>query len=92
MGLKTLLLTSDPDPGSYIKSALISYTSPDYAVLNKEKTNLNTGIYTELFGDTGGNFSYRDYTGSVRHMLDEEPNITVFITPITYLLKPTETL
>lgn len=78
MGLKTLLLTSDPDPGSYIKSALISYTSPDYAVLNKEKTNLNTGIYTELFGDTGGNFSYRDYTGSVRHMLDEEPNITVF--------------
>jgi len=78
LGLKTLLVTEDIDPGSYIKSAIITYTSPDYAVINKEKVNLNTGIYTELFGDTGGNFSYRDYTLSVRKILDEEPNITVF--------------
>lgn len=78
MGLKTLLVTEDIDPGSYIKSAMIAYTSPDYAVINKEKVNLNTGIYTELFGDSGGNFSYRDYTLSVKQMLENEPNITVF--------------
>lgn len=39
MGLKTLLVTEDIDPGGYIKSGLISYTSPDYATLNGEKRN-----------------------------------------------------
>jgi hypothetical protein len=77
IGIETLVVTEDPDPGSYIKSAMITYTSPDYAVINKKKTNLNTGIYTELFGDTGGNFSYEDYIVTVRQMLEGEPNITV---------------
>lgn len=77
LGLETLVVTEDPDPGSYIKSAIIAYTSPDYAVINRGKTNLNTGIYTELFGDTGGNFSYQDYVLTVKQLLDDETNITV---------------
>lgn len=78
MGLKTLIVTQDSDPGSYIKSAIIAYTYPDFAVINGKKTNLNTGIYTELFGDTGGNFSYRDYMLSVEQILKDETNITVW--------------
>lgn len=78
IGLRTLIVTQDGDPGSYIKSAIIAYTSPDYAFINGKKTNLNTGIYTELFGDTGGNFSYLDYVASVEQILKEEPNITVW--------------
>jgi hypothetical protein len=78
MGLKTLLVTEDIDPGGYIKSGLISYTSPDYATLNGEKKKLNTGIYTELFGDTGGNFSLEDYIHTVIKKLERESNLDVF--------------
>lgn len=78
MGLKTLLVTEDIDPGSYIKSSLITKTSPDYAVIDQKRTKLNGGIYTELFGDSGGNFSYTEYTNSIKQMLEEEKNLTVF--------------
>ncbi|HEY8500163.1 MAG TPA: FAD-dependent oxidoreductase [Clostridia bacterium] len=78
MGLKTLLVTEDIDPGDYIKSGLITYTSPDYATINGEKMKLNTGIYTELFGDTGGNFSLQDYIHTVIEKLDRESNLEVF--------------
>lgn len=78
MGLKTLLVTEDIDPGSYIKSGLITYTSPDYATINGEKMKLNTGIYTELFGDTGGNFAFEDYIQTVIKKLERESNLDVF--------------
>ncbi len=77
MGLKTLLVTEEMDPGSYIKSGLITYTSPDYAVIDGQKKKLNTGIYTEFFGDTGGSFSPEDYIHSVKKMMDKEPNLQV---------------
>lgn len=76
MGLKTLLVTEDTHPGSYIKSGQIAYTAPDYAVLNNEIINLNTGIYAEFFG-AGGNFSYEDYTSSIKEILEKESYITV---------------
>lgn len=78
MGLKTLLITEDMDPGSYIKSGLIAYTAPDYAILHGEKIRLNAGIYTELFGDTGGNFSLNDYIQTVIKKIEKEPNLDVF--------------
>lgn len=78
MGLKTLLVTKDADPGSYIKSGLIAYTYPDYADLKKESVNLNTGIYTELFGNDGGSIPYENYADSVKQLIEKEPNITVF--------------
>ncbi|NLG88291.1 MAG: FAD-dependent oxidoreductase [Clostridiaceae bacterium] len=78
MGLKTLLVTEDIDPGSYIKSGLITYTTPDYATINGEKIKLNTGIYTELFGDTGGNFSVEDYIHTVIQKLERESNLDIF--------------
>jgi hypothetical protein len=77
MGLKTILITEDPDAGSYIKSGLITYTSPDYAVINGKKKRLNNGIYAELFGDTGGNFAINDYINAAAKMLEKEPNLTV---------------
>lgn len=78
MGLKTLLITEDLDPGSYIKSSLITNTSPDYAVIAQKKTKLNNGIYAEFFGDAGGNFSYVEYTNLVKQILAQEKNLTVF--------------
>lgn len=77
MGLKTLLVTEDPDPGGYIKSGLITYTSPDYAVINGEKKRLNNGIYTEFFGETGGNFDIEDYVKAAAKMIEKEPNLKV---------------
>ncbi len=77
MGLKTLLVTEDLDPGGTIKSGLITYTSPDYATIDGEKKRLNNGIYTELFGDTGGNFAIENYVATARKMLDKEPNLKV---------------
>lgn len=77
LGVKTLLVTEDSDPGSYVKSGLITYTSPDYAVVQGEKKKLNNGIYAELFGETGGNFAVQDYVSSVKQLLDKEPNLTV---------------
>ncbi len=76
MGLKTLLVTEDPDPGGTIKSGLVTYTTPDYATINGEKKRLNNGIYTELFG-TGGNFAIEDYVTTARKMLEKEPNLKV---------------
>ena len=78
MGLKTLLITEDLDPGSYIKSSLITNTSPDYAVIAQKKTKLNNGIYAEFFGDAGGNFSYVEYTNLVKQIPAQEKNLTVF--------------
>ena len=78
LGLKTLLVTEDIDPGSYIKSGLITYTSPDYATIDGEKIKLNTGIYTELFGETGGNFSLENYINTVIKKLERESNLDVF--------------
>lgn len=78
MGLKTLLVTEDLDAGSYIKSGMITYTSPDYAILNGEKKRLNNGIYSEFFGDTGGNFTIEDYIKSVQKTMEKEPNLQVF--------------
>lgn len=77
MGLKTLLVTEDPDPGGIIKSGLITYTAPDYATINGEKKRLNNGIYTEFFGDTGGNFSIENYVATAKKKLDKEPNLKV---------------
>jgi len=77
LGLKTLLVTEDSDPGSYIKSGLVSYTSPDYAVVEGVKKKLNNGIYTELFGETGGNFSVADYISHVNQLIEKEPQLTV---------------
>ncbi len=77
LGIKTLLITEDSDPGSYIKSGLVTYTSPDYSVVNNEKKKLNNGIYAELFGETGGNFSTVDYVSSVIHTMEKESALTV---------------
>lgn len=77
MGLKTLLVTEEPDPGGTIKSGLITYTSPDYATINGEKKRLNNGIYTEFFGDTGGNFAIEDYVTTAKKKLEKEPNLKV---------------
>lgn len=77
MGLKTLLITEDSDPGGYIRSGLITYTAPDYATINGEKKRLNNGIYSELFGDTGGNFAIEDYVATTKKMLDKEPYLKV---------------
>ncbi len=77
MGLKTLLVTEDADPGSYIKSGLITYTTPDYATLDGEKKMLNTGFFAEIFGDTGGNFSIEAYIETVKKLMEKEPNLTV---------------
>lgn len=77
LGLKTLLVTEDSDPGSYIKSGLVTYTSPDYALVQGVKKKLNNGVYTELFGETGGNFSVIDYISSVKRIIGKEPGLTV---------------
>lgn len=77
MGLKTLLVTEDLDPGGAIKSGLITYTSPDYAIINGEKKRLNNGIYTEFFGDTGGNFAMEDYVATAKKKMEKEPNLKV---------------
>lgn len=77
MGLKTLLVTEDSDPGGYIRSGLITYTAPDYATINGEKKRLNNGIYSELFGDTGGNFAIENYVVTAKKMLEKEPNLKV---------------
>lgn len=77
LGLKTLLVTEDSDPGSYIKSGLVTYTSPDYARVQGVKKKLNNGIYAELFGETGGNFSVADYVSSVKRILEKEQHLTV---------------
>ncbi|NLO38703.1 MAG: FAD-dependent oxidoreductase [Ruminiclostridium sp.] len=77
MGLKTLLVTEDLDPGGIIKSALVTYTSPDYAIINGEKKRLTNGIYTEFFGETGSNFSIEDYISTTKKKLQREPNLKV---------------
>ncbi|NLY18342.1 MAG: FAD-dependent oxidoreductase [Clostridiaceae bacterium] len=77
LGLKTLLVTEDSDPGSYIRSGLVTYTSPDYAVVQGVKKKLNNGIYAELFGETGGNFTVSDYISSVKQIMEKEPQLTV---------------
>jgi len=78
LGLKTLLVTQDSDPGSYVKSGLVTYTSPDYAMVEGSKKKLNNGIYSELFGETGGNFSVTDYITSAKRIMEKEQSLTVW--------------
>ncbi|HCS75500.1 MAG TPA: hypothetical protein DIW17_16700, partial [Clostridiales bacterium] len=78
LGLKTLLVTQDSDPGSYVKSGLVTYTSPDYAIVEGSKKKLNNGIYSELFGETGGNFSVTDYITSAKRIMEKEQSLTVW--------------
>ena len=76
-GLKTLLVTEDPDPGSYIKSGMIVEMKPDEGKVKGKKITLNKGIYEEIFGDLKVGFSTDDYIASVSNLIVDEKNLEI---------------
>jgi hypothetical protein len=76
-GLKTLLITKDPDPGSYITRTMISKMDPQQAIINKKKILINGGVYQELFGKFNIGFSASDYEESTKKLLNKEKSLEV---------------
>jgi len=76
-GLKTLLLTGDSDLGSYIKRCMIAGIEPDEGQIEGRTVNLNTGIYSELFGKLKVGFTSNDYMKSVEKLTEQEKNLDI---------------
>lgn len=76
-GLKTLLITKDPDPGSYITRTMISKMDPQQATIKKKKVQINGGVYQELFGKFNIGFSAADYEASAKKLIEKEKSLEV---------------
>lgn len=76
-GLKTLLVTDDPDLGGYIKSSMIVEIKPDEGIIEGKKETLNRGFYKELFGSLRVGFIAQDYVKSVEKLAGREKNLKI---------------
>ncbi|MCX7771662.1 MAG: FAD-dependent oxidoreductase, partial [Clostridia bacterium] len=76
-GLKTLLITSDSDLGSYMTRSMISAMDPQEGLIAKKQVPLNQGIYSEIFGKFDVGFKSQDYINTVKKLISKEKSLKV---------------
>jgi hypothetical protein len=82
-GLKTLLVTEDPDTGSYIKAAMISQMRPNEGFIKGKRVYLNKGIYEEIFGKLSVGFTPENYMATVDRIINEKNLKIIFNCSLT---------
>ncbi len=77
-GMNTLLLTKEPDSGSYMTDCLINHMSPQIGRIAGKKTALNGLVFSDLFGNVDSTFTTTTYMNNALRVMVKESKLQVF--------------
>ena len=74
-GMNTLLITSEPDPASYMSSCLLNHMIPQEGRIDGRKVTLAGPVFRDMFGGVESTFTESTYLRNMLRVLADESRL-----------------